>query len=112
LLSGSGKSAESADLAIEAAIEHRPFRRRLLASPFPRYDDETSLNENAALHHRRLTVFDKQGPHPTEIDCVAGVGGLELRNVVTNYPFEKSRRFLGFYANSGHRDHSLLSCGG
>ena len=26
-------------------------------------------------------------------DCVAGVVGLELRNVVANYPFERSRRF-------------------
>src|SRR6516165_5199901 len=28
-------------------------------------------------------------------DCVAGVGGLELRNVVANYPFESSRGFPG-----------------
>src|SRR6266446_1871415 len=28
-------------------------------------------------------------------DCVAGVGGLELRNVVANYPFERSHRFPG-----------------
>jgi hypothetical protein len=28
-----------------------------------------------------------------ETDCVAGVGGLELRNVAANYPFERSHRF-------------------
>ncbi len=30
---------------------------------------------------------------PQRPDCVAGVVGLELRNVVANYPFERSRRF-------------------
>jgi len=35
---------------------------------------------------------------------------LELRNVVANYPFESSRGFLGSEPNSGHGDHSRLSC--
>src|SRR5262249_51746016 len=26
-------------------------------------------------------------------DCLAGVGGLELRNVLSKYPFERSHRF-------------------
>jgi hypothetical protein len=43
--------------------------------------------------------------------CVAEVVGLELRNVVANYLFEKSRRFAGIQPNSGHRDYSRLSCG-
>jgi hypothetical protein len=43
-------------------------------------------------------------------DCVAGVVGLELRNVVGNYPFERSHRFHGIQPNSGHRDDSRLSC--
>jgi hypothetical protein len=30
-----------------------------------------------------------------ETDCVAGHIGLELRNVVANYPFERSHRFAG-----------------
>src|SRR6266480_7288479 len=34
----------------------------------------------------------------------------DLRNVVANYPFEKSLRFAGIQPNSGHRDHSRLSC--
>jgi hypothetical protein len=44
-------------------------------------------------------------------DCVAGHVGFELRNVVANYFFERSRRFPGFQPNSGHRDHSRLRCG-
>jgi hypothetical protein len=31
---------------------------------------------------------------PGSADCLAGVRGLELRNVGANYPFERSRRFL------------------
>jgi hypothetical protein len=44
-------------------------------------------------------------------DCLAGHVGLELRNVDANYPLEKSRRFAGIQPNSGHGDHSRLSCG-
>jgi hypothetical protein len=36
------------------------------------------------------------------LDCVAGVRGLELGNVVANYPFEKSRRFTEILPNFGH----------
>ena len=35
----------------------------------------------------------------------------DLRNVVANYPFEKSLRFAGIQPNSRHRDYSRLSCG-
>src|SRR5215472_15417518 len=41
-------------------------------------------------------------------DCLAGHVGLELRNVVANYAFEKSRRFAGNQPNSGHGGHSRL----
>jgi hypothetical protein len=41
---------------------------------------------------------------------MAGVGGLELRNVDANYPFERSRGFPGSEPNFGHGDHSRLSC--
>jgi len=41
---------------------------------------------------------------------VAGHVRLELRNVVANYPFESSRGFPGSAPNSGHGDHSRLSC--
>src|SRR5207245_10255946 len=36
----------------------------------------------------------------------------DLRNVVANYPFERSHGFAGIQANSGHRDYSPLSCAG
>jgi len=45
-------------------------------------------------------------PYMTETDCVAGHAGLELRNVVANYPFERSHRFAGIQPNLGHRDYS------
>jgi hypothetical protein len=48
---------------------------------------------------------------PRRPDCVAGHVRLELRNVVANYPFERSHRFLGIRPNSGHRDHSRVRCG-
>ena len=41
---------------------------------------------------------------------LAEVLGLELRNVVANYPFERSHRFVGIQPNSGHRDYSRVSC--
>src|SRR5262249_41139969 len=44
-------------------------------------------------------------------DCVAGHVRLELRNVVANYPFERSHRFPEIQPNSGHGDYSRLSCG-
>jgi hypothetical protein len=42
--------------------------------------------------------------------CVAGHVGLELRNVVAKYPFERSHRFPGIQSDSCHRDYSRLSC--
>jgi hypothetical protein len=42
--------------------------------------------------------------------CLPEVVGLEPRNVVANYPFERSHRFAGIQPNSGRRDHSRLSC--
>ena len=41
---------------------------------------------------------------------MAGHVRFELRNVVANYPFEKSRRFAVIQPNFGHGDHSRLSC--
>jgi hypothetical protein len=43
---------------------------------------------------------------------MAGVGGLELRNVIPKYPFEKSHRFSVIQPNSGRRDYSRSSCDG
>jgi len=50
--------------------------------------------------------------HLRETDCVAGVAGLELRNVDANYPFESSRGFPGSEPTSGQGDHPRLSCSG
>ena len=45
-------------------------------------------------------------------DCLAGHVRFELRNVVANYPFERSERFPVIQPNSGRRDYSRLSCDG
>ena len=42
---------------------------------------------------------------------MADVVGLELRNVVAKYPFERPHEFLGIQPNSGFGDYSRLSCG-
>jgi hypothetical protein len=56
-------------------------------------------------------VFLQPGHSPQRPDWVAGHEGFELRNVVANYPFEKSRRFAGIQPNFGYGDHSRLSGG-
>jgi len=48
---------------------------------------------------------------PQRPACVAGHVRFELRNVVANYPFERSRRFEAIQPNFGHGDRSRLSCG-
>jgi hypothetical protein len=55
----------------------------------------------------RLKAFNLVADEP---DCLAEVVGLELRNVVVKYPFERSHRFPGIQPNSGGRDYSRLSC--
>jgi hypothetical protein len=63
---------------------------------------------------RQLTgmsrIFLQAGHVPQRLDWLAGHVGLELRNVVPNYPFERSRRFPGIQPNSGDGDRSRLSC--
>src|SRR6266478_1287912 len=56
-------------------------------------------------------VFLPRGHSPLRPDWLAGVGGLELRNVDANYLFERSHRFAGIQPNSGFGDYSRLSCG-
>src|SRR5215471_1036033 len=56
--------------------------------------------------HRPKTRHQRWRP-----DWLAGHVRFELRNVVANYPFEKSRRFAAIQPNFGHGDHSRLSCG-
>jgi hypothetical protein len=62
-----------------------------------------------AEHEYRRTL--RAGHGPQRPDCLAGHVRFELRNVVANYAFEKSRGFAGNQPNSGHGDHSRLSCG-
>jgi len=57
----------------------------------------------------RISV--RSGHDPQRRHWLAGHVRFELRNVVANYAFEKSRRFAGNQPNSGHGDHSRLSCG-
>ena len=63
------------------------------------------MRRGVVLFHRG----DVRARRPTSRpDCVVG---LELRNVVANYPFESSHRFPRIQPNSGHGDYSRLSCG-
>ena len=62
--------------------------------------------------HRHLRGSLAGGPlqYALETDWLAEQVGLELRNVVAKYPFERSHGFPGIQPNSGHRDYSRLSC--
>src|SRR5262249_40278180 len=59
-----------------------------------------------------VRVFLQTGHSPERPDCLAGNVGLELRNVVAKYPFERSRRFPVIQPNSGRRDYSRSGCDG
>jgi hypothetical protein len=58
----------------------------------------------------RLFLQTRHGPQRP--NCLAGHVRLELRNVVANYPFERSHRFPVNEPNSGCRDYSRSSCSG
>jgi hypothetical protein len=65
------------------------------------------------LEYRKRFVpatWDSSAPRAQRPHCLDGHVGLELRNVVAEYPFESSRGFPGSEPNSGHGDHSRLSC--
>jgi hypothetical protein len=70
-------------------------------SPVDRMPPNLQLSDN---------LIDLMKDGPRRLDCLAGHVGLELRNVVANYPFESSRGFPGSEPNCGHGDHSRLSC--
>jgi len=57
-----------------------------------------------------IAIGPRRAAHLRETDCVAGHVRLELRNVVANYPFEGSHKFVGIEPNSRHRDYSHLIC--
>src|SRR6516164_11028506 len=48
---------------------------------------------------------------PPPVDWLAGHVGLELRNVVANYPFERSHRFAGIQPKLATETISRLSYG-
>jgi hypothetical protein len=60
----------------------------------------------------RCRQFSRAGHAPQRRNCVAGHVGLELRNVVAKYPFERSHRFPVIQPNCGRRDYSRSSCDG
>ena len=84
-----------------AAAANAGFRASVITKP-------SSLVGSACLAiFEVLTAARKSRWRP---DCLAGHVRFELRNVVTNYPFERSHRFAGIQPNSGQGDHSRLSC--
>src|SRR5262249_46594361 len=64
----------------------------------------------AAILACSVRVFLQTGHSPQRPDCLAGHVRFELRNVGANYSFESSRGFSRSEPNSGHGDHSRLSC--
>ena len=64
--------------------------------------DNTLSCQRETLHSQQLRSIKKS------IDSDHGIY-RDLRNVGTNYAFERSRRFPGILANSSPRDYSLLS---
>src|SRR6266545_5050469 len=75
----------------------------------PAVPDEVLATTGLGGSARQMSasVFHPSSGRP---DCVAGVVGLELGNVVAKYPFERPHKFPGIQPNSGHRDYSRLSC--
>jgi hypothetical protein len=64
--------------------------------------------------HRRRSPFPGQstlGKYEPAGPAQMLAVGLELRNVVAKYPFERSHGFPGIQPNSGHGDYSRLRCG-
>ena len=87
-----GRAAAAANAGLRASVITKP----------------SSLVGSACLAiFEVLTAARKSRWRP---DCLAGHVGLELRNVDANYPFERSHKFAGIQPNSGHGDHSRLSC--
>jgi hypothetical protein len=83
--------AISAELAARGIMNEggRPFSAASIASMLERRSHRTRFQE-------RKNAEEKSG---IGSDCVAGVVGLELRNVVAKYPFERSHGFPGIQPN-------------
>ena len=65
--------------------------------------DNTLSCQRETLHSQQLSSIKKS------IDSDHGIY-RDLRNVVAQYPFERSHRFPVIQPNSGHRDYSRSSC--
>jgi hypothetical protein len=97
--------AATTTIPIVFILSEDPVRLGLVASIPRPGSNATGINfVSGELGAKRL---DHSRPRP---DCVAGHVRFELRNVVANYPFESSRGFPRSEPNSGHGDHSRLSC--
>jgi hypothetical protein len=64
-----------------------------------------SIVRSTTSHREPACGFSSWRP-----DCVAGVVGLELRNVAINYPFERSHKFAGCSRIRATENCSRLSC--
>jgi hypothetical protein len=79
--------------------------------PRKRYRPEEIVAKLRQVDGSASTIADPaDDPEAHRPHCLAEVVGLELKNVGTKYPFERSYRFPGIQPNSRHRDYSRLSC--
>ena len=76
-----------------SSVAPRALRRQI-----PEVGAECPNGARSALCGGRSVALSNERPY------------RDLRNVVANYPFESSREFPGSEPNSGHGDHSRLSC--
>src|SRR5215469_4829071 len=60
---------------------------------------ESELGQNAQLERIAVVSAPRTRSMLAHRDCMAGMEGFELRNVVANYPFERSHRFVGIQPN-------------
>ena len=73
---------------------------------------QSRVSVSHALERIRQNRMPELGPYGSVRGALSNERPYrDLRNVVTNYPFERSHRFPGIKPNSGHRDYSRLSCG-
>jgi hypothetical protein len=84
-------SARSAAPRIRARLPNQPSKPLMMCFIIAAQDEATLSRRNPQCPLSKIV------PPPNDDtrrpDCMAGHVGLELRNVVANYPFEKSRRF-------------------
>jgi hypothetical protein len=77
-------------------------------SPFATGNSEDYAGETHFSSAGTSRVLPQTAHGAQRLDWLAGHAGLELRNVDANYLFERSHRFAGIPAHSGHRDYLRL----